>query len=267
MCSLYGVSRAGYYKWRNRAPSARDREDSELLVHIKDIHRKSRRIYGSPRVTASLAERGYRVGKKRVARLMQVEGLRGRSADLYYANPGLDVRYNEIPNRKRDKVATGPDQIWVGDITFLKLGRRWLYLAVVMDQYSRRVLGWALGRNKTVGLTLKALNQAIRVRKPTRGVIFHSDRGAVYQAFAYRDRLASAGFIQSMNRPKRMTDNAHMESFFHSMKSDVVHRRHFHRPEDYARVVRSYMPFYNNVRLHSALGYCAPANFELRCAA
>ncbi len=229
MCRFYGVSRAGYYKWRRREPSARDREDALLLEHIKDIHRRSRRIYGSPRVKAGLAARGYRVGRKRVARLMQIEGIRGRSAD--------------------------------------KLGSRWLYLAVVMDQYSRRVLGWALGHQKTVALTLKALNLAIRTRRPGKGVIFHSDRGAEYQAFAYRDRLASAGFIQSMNRPKRMTDNAHMESFFHSMKSDVVHRVSFQQVEDYARVIRSYMPFYNNVRLHSALGYCAPAAFELRCAA
>lgn len=267
MCRFYGVSRAGYYKWRRREPSARDREDALLLEHIKDIHRRSRCIYGSPRVKAGLAARGYRVGRKRVARLMQIEGIRGRSADLYYASPGLDARYSEIPNRAREIAVTGPDQLWVGDITFLKLGSRWLYLAVVMDQYSRRVLGWALGGHKTVALTLKALNLAIRTRRPGKGVIFHSDRGAEYQAFAYRDRLASAGFIQSMNRPKRMTDNAHMESFFHSMKSDVVHRVSFQQVEDYARVIRSYMPFYNNVRLHSALGYCAPAAFELRCAA
>jgi putative transposase len=266
MCRLYGVSRAGYYKWRNRKPSARDREDEVLLEQINEIHKASRRTYGSPRIHAGLRNRGWRVSKKRVARLMQIDGLRGRSADLYYANPGLERHYSEIPNRKPDAIS-GPDQVWCGDITYLKLGSRWLYLAVVMDQFSRRVLGWALGPNKTAALTLKALNQALRLRTPPKGTVFHSDRGAEYQAFAYRDRLASAGLVQSMNRPRTMTDNAHMESFFHSLKSDVVHRESFTRHEDYARMLRSYMPFYNNLRLHSGLGYCSPANYELRHAA
>ena len=194
---------------------------------------------------------------------MQVDGIRGRSADLYYANPGLGEFYAEIPNRKREVTVTGPDQVWVGDVTYLKLGKRWLFLAVVMDQFSRKVLGGSLGQERTAALTLKAFNQAVRQRKPRRGTIFHSDRGAEYAAWRYRDRLASAGFVQSMNRPRRMTDNAHMESFFHSMKSDVVHRVEFRREEDYHRLVRSYMPYYNNVRRHSALNYRSPANFEM----
>ena len=256
MCRFYEVSRAGYYKWRHREPSARDREDEVLLEQIQAIHRQSRGIYGSPRIHAGLRDQGWCIGKKRVARLMQIDGIRGRSADLYYANPGLDRHYGDIPNRKRTVTVTKPDQVWTGDITYLKLGSQWLYLAVVMDLFSRRIIGWALGRNKAAALTLKALNQAIRTRQPGKGVIFHSDRGSEYAAFAYRDRLASAGFIQSMNRPRTMTDNAHMESFFHSMKSDVVHRRTFNRADDYARMVRSYMPFYN-----------IPANYELRHAA
>ena len=267
MCAFYGVSRSGYYRWRRRKPSVRDREDQMLLEEIQVIHRRSRRTYGSPRIHAQLREQGHRVGRKRVARLMQIDGIRGRSADLYYANPGLSEHYAEIPNRKREVIVTAPNQVWAGDVTYLKLGRRWLYLAVVMDQYSRKVIGWALGREKTSVLTLRALNRAIRARRPDPGVIFHSDRGAEYAAFAYRDRLASAGFIQSMNRPRRMTDNAHMESFFHSMKSDVIHRIEFRGESDYCRVVRAYMPYYNNVRRHSALNYHSPANFELRCAA
>ena len=238
-----------------------------LLKQIQAIHRQSRGIYGSPRIHAGLRDQGWCIGKKRVARLMQIDGIRGRSADLYYANPGLQAHYSEIPNRKQDVTVTGPNQVWVGDITYLKLGVHWLYLAVVMDLFSRKVIGWALGRNKTAALTLKALNQALRNRQPSKGAIFHSDRGAEYSAFVYRDRLASAGLVQSMNRPRRMTDNAHMESFFHSMKSDVVHRNLFKQHDDYVRMVRSYIPFYNNVRLHSGLGYCSPANYELRHAA
>ncbi len=267
MCRFYAVSRSGYYKWSHRQPSERDKEDQMLLEKIVDIHRKSRGTYGSPRVHAELRDQGHAIGRKRVARLMQIEGLRGRSADLYYANPGLAEHYAEIPNRTLDVQLTKPNQVWVGDITYLKLGAIWLYLAIIMDKYSRRVIGCALGRQKNTALTLKALNQAIRQRKPEKGVIFHSDRGSEYAAMAYRDRLASAGFIQSMNRPRRMTDNIHMESFFHSMKSDVVHRVEFHSESDYQKMVKSYIPFYNNVRRHSALDYCSPANYELRQAA
>ena len=263
MCAFYGVSRSGYYQWRKRTPSARDREDQMLLEQIQAIHKRSRWTYGSPRIHAELQDRGHRVGRNRVARLMQVDGIRGRSADLYYANPGLGAYYAEIPNRKHGVAVTAPNQVWVGDVTYLKLGKRWMYLAVVMDQYSRKVIGWALGRDRTSALTLRALNQALRTRKPGRGVIFHSDRGSEYAALVYRDRLSSVGFIQSMNRPRRMTDNAHMESFFHSMKSDVIHRVEFRQERDYHRVVRSYMPYYNNVRRHSALNYHSPANYEM----
>ena len=149
-----------------------------LLKKIQGIHRRSRCTYGSPRIHAELRDDGHQVGRKRVARLMQVDGIRGRSADLYYANPGLSEHYAEIPNRKRGMTVSGPNPVWTGDVTYLRLGRRWLYLAVVMDQYSRKFIGWALGPEKTSALTLKALNRAIRARQPGRGVIFHSDHSA-----------------------------------------------------------------------------------------
>lgn len=267
MCELYGVSRSGYYKWRKRKPCQRIQEDTALLTEIHRIHQNSKGTYGSPRIHSELKEQGYKVGENRVARLMQLDGIRGRVADLYYANPGLDRFYNEIPNRKHEKEVTGTDQVWVGDVTYLKLGSRWLYLAVVMDLYSRRIIGWALHQRKTTELTLKALNQAIRTRKPQKGLIFHSDRGAEYSAFSYRNRLAARGIIQSMNRPRRMTDNIHMESFFHSMKADVIHRVRFTTESEYLKVIRGYMTFYNKVRRHSALSYLSPANYELKQAA
>ena len=267
MCALYGVSRSGYYKWRHRKPSARDKEDAQLLDEVREIHKRSRGTYGSPRVHAELRERGKCIGRKRVARLMRIEGIRGRSADLYYANPGVQAHYDEIPNRKQGLELTGPDQLWQGDITYLKVGQRWLYLAVVLDAWSRQVIGWALGREKSSALTLKALSQAMRRRRPQRGLIFHSDRGAEYSAYAYRDRLAAAGIVQSMNRPRRMTDNARMESFFHSMKSDVIHRVAIQDAWTCEKIVRSYMGFYNTMRRHSALGYQTPANFEMGIAA
>lgn len=263
MCALYDVSPAGYYKWRKRQPSARDQEDARLLEDIQAIHKRSRGTCGSPRIHAELKAQGRHVGRKRVARLMQIDGIRGRSADLYYANPGLQAHYDEIPNRKEELELDGPDQLWVGDITYLKVNGQWLYLAVVMDAWSRQAIAWSLGKQKTCALTLKALNQAIRTRRPATGLVFHSDRGAEYSAFAYRDRLASAGITQSMNRPRRMTDNARMESFFHSMKSDVIHRVQIKAASTCERIIRSYMTFYNKVRRHSALDYQTPANYEL----
>lgn len=147
MCDLYGVSRSGYYKWRNRKPSKRDREDEQLLTKIHEIHHESKGTYGSPRIHAELQDQGHKIGENRVARLMQIDGIRGRVADLYYANPGLDKHYSEIPNRKLDKDIIGQDQVWVGDITYLKLGSSWLYLAVVMDLWSPESL---VGRWATV---------------------------------------------------------------------------------------------------------------------
>ena len=171
---------------------------------------------------------------------------------------------NIIDWRQLDRLATAPDQVWVGDITYLKVGRTWRYLAVVLDRYSRRVLGWSLSATKDARLTLAALNHAVLHRRPRPGVIFHSDRGVEYAAYAFRERLAALGFVQSMNRPREITDNAHMESFFHSMKSDTVHGVTFAHEVELAHVLRSYIPYYNSVRLHSGIGYASPVNYEAR---
>jgi putative transposase len=144
------------------------------------------------------------------------------------------------------------------------VGGAWRYLAVVMDRYSWRILGWSLGPSKEARLTLAALNHAVAHRRPRPGVIFHSDRGVEYAAYAFRDRLAALGFVQSMNRPRKMTDNAHMESFFHSMKSDAVHGRRFVHPAELVQLVWSYIPYYNGVRLHSGIGYSSPIDYEAR---
>ena len=156
------------------------------------------------------------------------------------------------------------DQVWVGDITYLKVAGAWRYLAVVMDRYSRRVIGWSLGAAKDARLTLAAFNRAVFHRRPRPGVIFHSDRGVEYAAYAFRRRLATLGFVQSMNRPREITDNAHMESFFHSMKSDVVHGVRFGQDTELVSLLRSYIPYYNAVRLHSGIGYSSPVAYEAR---
>ena len=262
LCALYGVTRAGYYAWQGRGESRRRGQDRDVLSTIRAVFDGSRGTYGSPRVHQALRAAGTRVSRRRVERLMREAGLRARAATLYRAIPGLHAFFTSIPNRQLDRLATGPDQVWVGDITYLKVGGAWRYLAVVMDRYSRRIVGWSLGRHKDARLTLAALNHAVANRRPRPGLLFHSDRGIEYAAYAFRARLAALGFVQSMNRPREVTDNAHMESFFHSMKTDVVHDVRLVSQDDVARLLRSYLPYYNRVRLHSGLGYRSPVDYE-----
>jgi transposase InsO family protein len=172
---------------------------------------------------------------------------------------GGDLRVHRRPTRECPAPA-GP----AGDITYLKVGRAWRYLAVVMDRYSRRIIGWSLGASKDARLTLAAFNHAVRNRRPRPGVIFHSDRGIEYAAHVFRQRLATLGFVQSMNRPREITYNAYMESFFHSMKSDTVHGCIFTDPAELEQLLRRYIPYYNGVRLHSGIGYSSPVDYETR---
>jgi transposase InsO family protein len=264
LCALYGVTRAGYYAWRIRGESARQGQDQDVLRQIRAVFESSRATYGSPRIHQALRAAGTRVSRRRVERLMREAGLRARAAKLYRAIPGLHAFFTSVPNRQLARVTTGPDQVWVGDITYLKVGAAWRYLAVVMDRYSRRIVGWSMGRHRDARLTLAALNHAVYHRRPRPGLIFHTDRGIEYAAYAFRGRLAALGFVQSMNRPREVTDNAHMESFFHSMKTDVVHGVSLASQDEVGRLLRSYIPYYNHVRLHSGLGYRSPVDYEAR---
>lgn len=262
MCRLYQVTASGYYAWRRRQASAREREDATLQVHIRRIFMASRGCYGSPRVHAVLQADGITVSNKRVARLMREAGLKARSARLYRRHAGQKAFYASVPNHQRRAVADGPNRVWVGDVTYLKVREGWRYLAVVLDRFSRRVVGWALGVRRDVSLTLAAFNQAVQARRPSPGLVFHSDRGSEFGSHAFRDRLKAAGVTQSMNRPRHVTDNAVMESFFKSMKSDVYHGQRFTDDHALHRMVRTYLPYYNRHRLHSSLGYRSPIQFE-----
>jgi transposase InsO family protein len=266
MCRLYGVTRAGYYAWRQRGPSQRTHANEQLWKKIQRIHARSRNTYGSPRVHEALKASGDRVSKGRVERLMRKNALKARVARLYRSNPAHHAFYASIPNSQLEKIATAPDQVWVGDVTYLKVGTVWRYLAVVMDKYSRRVIGWSLGKARDANLTIAALNRAVFNRRKASGVIFHTDRGIEYAAYAFRRRLGQLGFMQSMNRPGTMIDNAHVESFFHSMKSDTIHGKTFRDDREIQKEIRSYMPFYNHERLHSSLGFLPPAKYEERAA-
>jgi putative transposase len=250
LCHRDGVSRAGYYAWKRREASHHDEQDRWLYGRIMAIHTASEGTYGSPRIQRALAEAGHPVSGKRVARLMRENGLKARAAKLYHPNPGTHSFFASVPNRARKQRVSKPDQLWAGDITYLSVGEQWRYLAAVMDRYSRRIVGWSLGPNKDAQLTLRALNQAMRNRKPPLGLIFHSDRGIEYAAYAFKTRLAALGIRQSMNRRGRPTDNAHMESFFHSMKSDVMHGCKLKTDQEVYRIVRRYIMFYNRTRLH-----------------
>ena len=262
MCRVYDVTRAGYYAWRKRPESTRAQHNNELREQIETVHRQSRGTYGSPRVYRALKRLGVRVSENRVARVMRRHGIKARVATIRYTSPNLKRFFACIPNQQCDVELKHPDQVWVGDITYLKVGTIYRYLAVVMDKYSRRVLSWAFGKNKDMKLTLRTLNRAVQKRRPTRGLIFHSDRGIEFCAGPFKQRLADLGIVQSMNRPGKMNDNVYIETFFHSMKSDIVHGVRFDQDHEIEAEVRSYIPFYNNTRLHSSLDYVPPAAYE-----
>ena len=266
MCRVYGVTRAGFYAWRNRGPSQRMLENESLSGQIRQVHKASRGTYGSPRVYRRLQELGVSVGEKRVARLMNKLGIKGRWATLRYTSPNLKKFYGCLPNRQLEHAAEAPNQVWVADITYLKVGAIYRYLAVVMDRCSRRIVGWAFGQQKNVKLTLRALNNAVTKRRPPEGLIFHTDRGIEYYANDFRARLAQLNITQSMNRPGKVTDNAFMEPFFHSMKAEVIHGCKFSEDEQMLSVLRSYIPFYNHSRMHSSLNYVSPATYEIQLA-
>jgi transposase InsO family protein len=262
MCRLYGVTPAGYHAWRRRRAPTRALEDQALLARIRRIFAASRGCYGSPRVHRALQDEGIAISNKRVARLMREAGLRARSARLYRRHAGQKAFYASVPNRQPAVAVAAPDRVWVGDVTYLKVREGWRYLAVVLDRWSRRVVGWALRVRRDAALTLAAFNRAVQARRPGPGLLFHSDRGAEFACYAFRQRLQALGVVQSMNRPMHMNDNAVMESFFKSFKSDAYHGHRFADDAALLAMVRRYLPHYNHHRRHSSLGHRSPVQFE-----
>lgn len=262
MCRVYGVQPRSYYSWLERGKSSREQEDEQLLKWIIYEFDKSDGVYGSPKIYKALKKQGFRVSEKRVARLMRENGLKALKSRIYRNRPGTQRFYSGIPNIIWRKEVTGPNQIWVGDITYLKVNDTWRYLAVVLDLYSRKIIGWALGKRKSSSLTIKALRNAVKHRGRHPGLIFHSDRGVEYGAYEYRTLLDTYGIQQSMNRVGVMNDNVYIESFFHQFKTERIKTRTFYTDDTLRRTIKEYIWWYNEIRSHSSIDYLSPTEYE-----
>ncbi len=264
MCSVLGVSRSGYYAWNKRQPSVRERANRGLRALIRLLHRKSRGTYGYRRVHAALVAQGNSCGLNRVARLMREEGLRPRRRRRYKRTTQSRHNWPVAPNHLAQTFSTsGPNEKWVTDITYIYTAEGWLYLAAVLDLYSRLVVGWAMEPFLTGTLTTKALKMAIANRQPRPGLLHHSDRGSQYASRSYQHLLSTHEALTSMSRTGNVYDNAPMESFFATLKKDLIHHRSYStRRQAKADIFEYIEVFYNRQRLHSALGYLSPTAFE-----
>lgn len=267
MCRVLEVSRAGYYAWRERGPSERAKQNVELVAEIVEIHQESRGTYGSPRVHAELRERGFEVSRKRVERKMREQGLAGRRRPRFRrttdSNHGEPIAPNIVA---REFIVDEPDRVWVADITYVWTVQGWMYLAIVIDLFSRRVVGWSMAEHMRVELVLGALAAALGKRVPSAaGLVFHSDRGTQYAAKDYRAALEAAGITCSMSRRGNCWDNAVAESFFATLKTELVHDVIFTSREAAKTTIAEWIEiFYNGKRRHSSLDYLSPLEFERR---
>lgn len=269
MCRLLKVSRGGYYGWRTRPPSERSKRDTELKKAVRTAHDDSRGTYGSPRVHRVLCDDGEQVGRHRVARLMREEGLLGKPRRRFVVTTHSEHNGNVAPNIvAQDFTVAEPNKVWAGDITYIPTAQGWLYLAVVLDLFSRRVVGWSMAAHTRTQLTLDALQMALSRRQPAPGLLFHSDRGVQYTAEAYQQRLAEHGLRASMSRTGNCYDNAVVESFFRTLKVEGLDSKSLPSRQDAELAVFDYIEtFYNRKRIHSHLGYLSPAHYEDRYAA
>lgn len=265
LCAAFGVSRSGYYAWLARKPGPRALADADITSRLCLAHEASRSTYGSPRLVAVLRRQGLKVGRRRVRRLMRAAGRHGvrrrrwvpRTTDSRHDQPVAPNRLAEAPPPGRR------DRIWVGDITYVPTAEGWLFVAGVMDLWSRRVVGLAMDDHLRTGLVVDALRQARIGRQPAGGCLHHSDRGCQYASAEYRLILKAHGFEPSMSRPGNCYDNAAMESFWSTLKGELVHRNSFATRAEARSAIFEYVEvFYNRVRLHSALDYMSPVDFE-----
>jgi putative transposase len=269
LCQAFDASRSGYYQWRARQsqPAKRQEENQQLAGQIRRIHQESRQTYGSPRIQASLRKLGRRHGRNRIGRLMREQQICGRqkrryrvvTTDSKHDQPIAPNRLSELP----DPAAS--NQIWLADITYIQTAQGWLYLAAVLDLYSRKIVGWASSERIDTALVLAAWNMALRHREPPSGLVFHSDRGVQYASLQYRSALELAEAVASMSRKANCYDNAVMEAFWSTLKLELIYRQGDQfatRQQAHAALFDYIEVFYNRQRLHSALGYQTPTQFE-----
>lgn len=268
MCDVFEVSRSGYYAWKNRPVSSRAASQQELIAAMRDIHAQMREVYGSPRMHRELLERGFEVSENTVAKLMKSAGIQAKTkkkfqvtTDSKHSRP---VAENHL-NRQFDCV-TKPHEVWLSDITYIWTESGWMYLAVVLDMYTRKVVGWSFAERMTTDLVVKALEEAVQreslSRETLQQLIIHSDRGSQYASEAYQQLLIRLGMTCSMSRKGNCWDNAPMESFFATLKKELVHHERYKTRADARRSLFEYIEvFYNRIRKHSALGYVSPAQF------
>ena len=268
-CRLLEVSRTAYYEWSTKEPSARELSDAELFEKITEIHKASRGTYGAPRITGKLKDRGVCAGKKRVARLMAVHGLVGRCRRRFkrttIPGPNAETKAIDLICRNFGVGVREIDTAWCGDITYLRTWEGWLCLATVIDLASRRVVGFAMAEHMRADLVCDALEMAIDLRRPDPGLIFHSDRGSQYTSSAFRDLLEKNGIRQSLSRPRQCWDNAVAESWFATLKEELIYRQSWPTRSLAQPAVFEFIEvFYNRQRLHSSLGNLTPVEYERR---
>ena len=266
MCRTLTVSPAGYYAWRDRPESRRSRQNRTLRSAIRELHHESRETYGSPRIWNALRKQGHGVGEHRVARLMRGAGIRANTVKKWRTTTQSSHRLPVAENTlNRQFTVEAPNRVWAGDITYVWTTEGWLYLAVILDLYSRLVIGWAMGQRLTGELAEQALLMALANRQPRAGLVHHSDRGSQYAATRYQQMLTMHGLTPSMSRRGNCWDNACVESFFGTLKRELVYHRHYATRNEATQDIFEYIEvFYNRKRRHSALGYDSPAEYEAR---
>jgi putative transposase len=264
LCRVLGVSSSGFHAWRERPLAPRRVADNALCAWIARIHAASRETYGAPRIHAELRAEGAHIAKKRVARLMRELGLEGAYRRKYRRTTIADQSAAAAPDLvRRDFHATRPDQLWVADITYVRTWQGWLYVAVVVDTYSRRVVGWSMRDDLRAELVVDALEMAVWRRQPPAGLVHHSDRGSQYTSWAIGRTLRESGILQSMGSRGDAYDNAQAESFMSTLKTELIDRRSWPTRDDARRAIFDYIEgWYNTHRRHSALGYHSPAHYE-----
>lgn len=264
ICRIIEISRGGYYRWIQGKWTKRKAEDKKLIEEIMEVHNQSRQVYGAPRIEKQLRKKGIRTSKKRVARLMRDNGIKARSKKKFKAttnsNHNLPVAENKL---NQNFTANKPDQVWTSDITYIWTSEGWLYLAVVLDLYTRQIVGWNVNNSLSKELVYEAIRRPVARRKPSEDLIFHSDRGVQYASREVRMLLKNHGIIQSMSNKGNCYDNAITETFFHTLKTELIYHTNYKTRKEAELSLFDYIElFYNRQRLHSSINYMSPVDYE-----